>query len=138
MRRRIASALLFVVGQALAAELPCPAQIGTVQHLPKPESGWELSTLPWPQRLNGIALFDGPPGEGAELKPELFGGKEPLRASWDLDRANPRGYWLQCRYDGTRLVLSRRIEPAPTRCEAYFNPSVRIGGGTEIRRFGCR
>jgi len=135
----VKTALLVALAmQALAAAAApsCPAVLESQQSLPGAPEGWSVVPLRQAQRLMAISLFDGPPEDGAELKPEASHGGQ--RQVWRFDTAAPRGIWLGCRYDGSRLMLTRRIEPAPRICELISGGRVLAGADPSPLNFNCR
>ena len=68
--------------------------------------------------LESAALYNGPPSEGAELKPTSATG---TRVSWELDEPMPGGVWVQCAYGHDALSLSRPLPMAPTICVAKYS-----------------
>lgn len=135
--RTSAVAIVLALHAALASAAPnCPGVLESQQSLAATPDGWSVVPLRQPQRLAAISLFDGPPSAGAELKPEISHGGQ--RQVWRFDTAAPRGIWLGCRYDGSRLMLTRRIEPAPRICELITGGRVLAGAEPSPLNFNCR
>jgi hypothetical protein len=83
--------------------------------------------------LASVGLFDGPPAQGAALKPARADG---ARVTWQLEPPYLQGLWLQCVYADGALTLSRQLDAASTTCTAsYAKP--RPGQPREIA-LACR
>src|SRR5262245_13595938 len=61
---------LLVPVPARAADLTCPMAIEVTQKLAAPQRGWTEGADKLPIELSGIAVFDGPPSEMADLAPD--------------------------------------------------------------------
>ena len=94
------SALSLMLGQAaFAAPWRCPASL-----TPHGDS----------HRLNNASLFDGPPGEMADLIPIPSGAYD----RWDVRNADP---YLVCKYAGTDKIITLHAQGA-ARCQAGGQP----------------
>lgn len=115
--------MIVVCGLALMAPLPalahvaCPMAVEVSQGLVAPVAGWvEGVDSVLPTELAGLAVFDGRPEERAQLKyDDERRTAETLTQTWDLP-ANPRGYWITCRYANTKVTLTRQLPGTVTRC----------------------
>ncbi|WP_374401768.1 STY0301 family protein [Niveibacterium sp.] len=136
MKARALVAALALHALAASAAPTCPATLESQQSLAAAPEGWSVVPMRQVQRLIGISVFDGPPSEGAELKPESSHGGQ--RQLWRFDTAAARGIWIGCRYDGSRLMLTRRIEPAPRICELITGGRVLAGADPSPLSFNCR
>ncbi|MCX9156245.1 hypothetical protein OPU71_08940 [Niveibacterium sp. 24ML] len=135
MRVMLWLAIALLAGKGMAAPV-CPASIDSQETLPQVPAPWSLSPERMPQRLRAIRLFDGPPHEGATLRPEESAGGR--RLVWRFDAPDSSGIWLGCVYEGSRLMLSQRIEPTPRVCEAIIaGPNPVTDFATQLR-LSCR
>jgi hypothetical protein len=78
---------------------------------------------------SGLAVYDGPPEELAQL---IYDNEKETdktwTVSWDLPK-NPRGYWITCEYANTTVTLTRKLPDTVTRCEVVHDRNVSFGGG---------
>lgn len=135
MRALVLLAIALLGGKLMAAP-DCPASINSQETLPQVPEAWSLSPQNGPQRLRAISLFDGPPHEGAALRPEESAGGR--RQVWRFDATSGRGIWLACIYEGSRLMLSQRIEPTPRVCEAIIAGPKPVTDFAGQLRLSCR
>jgi hypothetical protein len=134
MRCSIAALAAFLPVPAGAADLSCPKAIETTQKLGAPQKGWTEGTDKLPTELSGIAVFDGPPEQMADLIPDE-GPKtaDTVSDTWDLPPSE-RGYWVTCRYGNTTVTLTRQLPKSVTRCEAIFEKNQSFAGGASVAR----
>lgn len=135
MRRFTASASLLVVCFSASAQdtrLICPERVrldsATFAQQDLPASAKALVT-PAPQLLSGVSVFDGPPEEGAELKP-MNAGKNDARSLWQIESPSPQGVWLACNYGSAVARVVMKAEGIPAQCEAQMTR----GGSTRVLR----
>lgn len=100
--------------------VPCPASIETRQGVEAEPAGWLVSVEATSSPLSSIKFSDGHPRELAWLVPDVM---TRTMDEWRF-RPSERGYWVTCTYAGTRVVLSRRLEPGTRRCRATLDSSV--------------
>ena len=98
---------------APAVQNACPATIQVSQQAIKPPAGWSADTETGTHKLANVALYDGPPKEQASLIPTT---DTKQIATWVL-RPNPRGYYLECLYEGTEVKLSRKVGADAKQCQ---------------------
>ena len=79
--------------------------------------------------LTGVSLFDGPPDEGAMLKPiSVMATASGSRIKWDLAGGDARGTWIACDYSDGLIRLVRRLSDVHEFCSAATRKShVRTG-----------
>lgn len=101
-----------------APAFACPPHIRVTpeQRVDAPE-GWRVVPEAEMHWLRGAELFDGDPADRAQLR-EDGENRQQRSAWWDLDPANPRGYFLVCRYEGIEAGLVARVPAGPRRCTA--------------------
>jgi len=133
-RCTIASLAALLPASAVAADLSCPMAIEATQKLAAPQKGWTEGTGKLPTELSGLAVFDGPPSEMADLAPD----EGPTTADsvsniWDLPPSD-RGYWVTCSYGNTNVTLTRQLPKSVTRCEAVFEKNQTFAGGAPVAR----
>jgi hypothetical protein len=98
----------------------CPARLPVrstplgVDSLPP---GAQASLADGPVSLSGFSAFDGPPQEGAALRPTstLDGGQ---RVHWTWDDAPLRSVWLSCDYAGGLIHLAWPVQQPLRGCTA--------------------
>lgn len=66
-------------------------------------------------RLSGNNLYDGPPKEGAALKPTSSKGNV---ATWILPGKYPQGVWISCDYADGLVKIIARTSDSVTSCIA--------------------
>ena len=119
-RMDIALAVLALacVGFDSLANETCPATIQTQQAMTGTYSGWATGVDEVRSSLIGIKVSDGEPKDLAWRVPDrtLAGGTQ----EWTLG-ASPRGYWVTCVYDRTRVVLNRKLPAGTKRCRVFYD-----------------
>ena len=94
----------------------CPPHVRVTpqQQVAAPE-GWRVQEDAGFHWLRGAELFDGDPSERAQLREE--GENRQQRMTWwDIDPANPRGYFIVCRYEGLEAGIVARVPAGLRRC----------------------
>jgi hypothetical protein len=112
----------------------CPARLTTEQSGKAP-TGWTAQRLDIYQgALMTVLLSDGPPSEKAYLAPDQS-TTEGSRTSnvWVLGR-QMKNVWLTCQYDGTDVVLTRRLPADIIECEAVYDDNM---GTDSFQDFNC-
>lgn len=66
-------------------------------------------------RLSGFNVYDGPPEQGAELKPHSTTSRN---AVWKFEGGYPQGVFLSCDYNNGAVRLTTRADGAVTSCSA--------------------
>lgn len=107
-----AMAVLVGVSPALeAADIRCPATITVTQSAVDPPDGWIAVEDPSAARWTSVAFSDGKPDEQVFPAPTETPKQETTLSNvWRFTETTDRGIWLSCRYSGTRVTLSRRLE----------------------------
>jgi hypothetical protein len=113
----------------------CPRAISVTQKLAAPQEGWtETSDEVLPTELAGLDVFDGPPEERVQLiHDDERDDADVTTLSWDLP-ANPRGYWITCRYAHTKVTLTRRLPDTVRGCRVVFDKNVSFAPGMPVVR----
>lgn len=130
---------LAVTAPPAPGEVACPETIATEQSA-TPVEGWtqsENNTRRDGNHLEAVLVWEGPPGERVSrlLGPDKNEDKEIWRtAGWTLP-PSPKGYWLQCIYNSTRISLERPLPPAIRSCEAEYDQHW---GGSILRTMICK
>ncbi len=111
------AALMFLsASPALADDYTCPdLQIDQVaSRIPQ---GWLSATLTTntPQ-MDGITVYDGPPGEMASLVPDNEGAAEGGNPFWTFEAEKSRMIWMECTYATQSTRLTRALPEAITKC----------------------
>lgn len=107
--------LLTALALSATLQFDCPATIETRQQLLGTAQGWQAVTRnalgeqhqPLRHRLENLSLFDGDPDERAQLKPD--NGDSHAIHYWNLDRHNPRPFYLVCHYRETAITLQQAL-----------------------------
>jgi hypothetical protein len=117
--------MLGAAGGVVAAEpvaWACPDRVTGVTGvagavLAETPAGWTPQATGQPQLLTGVMVFDGPPEQGAALKPESAAA-DGRRLVWSLSSLAAAPAWLSCEY-GNGVVRLVRSVPLDLRwCEA--------------------
>src|SRR5687768_2547832 len=107
----------------------CPATVSVEQRVAAAPDGWEASLSGAKSQLAMVTFFDGPPAERASLK---YDSEEKRKGdwigTWNLAPSS-RGYWIQCAYDSTTAVLSRRLPDGVTACKVTYERRVHVTSG---------
>jgi hypothetical protein len=125
----LTAALLLALPVPALAGIVCPAKIEVTQVLTASQADWKAGAAQLPTELAGLAVYDGPPEELAQLIHD--NEKETDKTwtiSWELPK-NPRGYWITCEYANTTVTLTRKLPETVTRCEVVHDRNVSFGGG---------
>ncbi|HEY4250477.1 MAG TPA: STY0301 family protein [Roseomonas sp.] len=112
----------------------CPAsiEVDSTARIRVPD-GFTLMPDPTRYWLRGADMFDGPPAEMAQLRGDS--DRRTRRDWWDLDPANPRRYFIICRYEGLEEGLQATLPEGLRRCtmETYReNAQAGRGGRTVV------
>ena len=103
-----------------AAEVSCPDQLSVQQRAEAPD-GWSVSYAETAPRLAGVAVFDGPPSNRANLKfDQRKQSNRELTLVWKL-RESPRSHYLQCSYERTTATIATALPPGVRQCEVVFD-----------------
>lgn len=114
-------ASIVLPAQAQPAEVQCPASIpvqaGTLTTAPATAaaSGMELFVPESLLHLTGVSVYDGPPKEGALLKPVKDNGSNVL---WQLNLAAGVQAWVSCDYAKGIAKLVKPMPGATQQCSA--------------------
>ena len=130
--------LLTALALSASLQFDCPPAIDTRQQLLSQPRGWQAvarnnqgetgQTLN--HRLDNLALFDGDPGELAQLKPDN-GDNDELHY-WSLLGNNLRPLYLVCHYQDTALTLQQALPLGISYCR------VNQGDPYDLRGLICR
>ena len=117
----------------------CPATISVEQRVSGAPDGWEAAQSDAKPQLAMVTFFDGPPAERASLKYDREEReKRDWTAVWTL-APNARGYWIQCAYDHTTAVLSRRLPAEVTGCRVSYERKTQTAAGLPaVRHVACK
>lgn len=110
--------------------LACFALHGTY-HLWKTKAGMRLAVY-W-MFVNGaialptyaLYLYDGPPAQMAQLKPDNGDDPQVKEYTWSL-YANPHGYWMVCSYTNTAQRFVRQLNNPQKSCVTKTQDSVQV------------
>lgn len=112
----------------------CPPRLETTQ-TGKAPAGWTAQRLDIYQGvLMTVLLSDGPPSEQAYLAPDESRAEGSKTTNvWVLGKTM-KTVWLTCQYDGTSVVLTRRLPPDIIECVAIYDDDV---GLDSFQEFTC-
>jgi len=131
----ILPALSLLAPPALANEI-CPPALVTSQSAADIPAGFTAANPAQPSRLMSVTFFDGSPAGMAALAPdsdEAGSGK----ASWSFGPAAPNGIWVACGYDGTQILLHRKLPAGITQCIVTYKMEFEVAGYPEIGEIAC-
>jgi len=121
-RRRFLVSLALSASAAAwaAAPLQCPG----LASLPAPNqaadaAGWTMHLGSVHAPLTGLSIYDGPPDQGAALKPAIIASNAE-RIVWRLSAMASPPAWLSCDYAGGLYRMSRPLPADVQRCEAVI------------------
>ena len=116
----------------------CPPAISVEQRVTAAPEGWEAALSAAKPQLAMVTFFDGPPAERALLK---YDREEKEKRDWVgiwTLAPNSRGYWIQCGYDNTTAVLSRRLPENIRTCKVtYERKAQTVSGLPVVKHVGC-
>jgi hypothetical protein len=120
-------------GLSAADFAACPAKIEVQkQQIAKAVPGWTAAQANDPRHdLWFVTMYNGEPKEMASLVPDISG---KLKSGWTL----APGYWLECHYTQTTLVLTRAVPAGAKVCEVTYTPGVSLDGQQVIKQLTCR
>jgi hypothetical protein len=130
---RLAASLLLIVsiGAGIVPlsradeTITCPKRAevsgGTIAGKSAPE-GFESFVVPTSVLLSGVTVFDGPPKDGASLKPTTVSA-HGASIKWDLQGATDRGTWVSCDYANGLVRLVRKLDQPASVCAATIKKS---------------
>lgn len=110
----------------------CPETINVEQRVTDAPQGWEAGLSGLKTQLAMVTFFDGPPAERASLKHD---SELKLRGNWVATwtlAANTRGYWVQCAYDNTTAVLSKRLPETARTCSVTYERSTKAANALPL------
>lgn len=114
-------------GAQASEELTCPPYLATSQKAITPPSGWDLrmsSNEAMLHNVSGVTFYLGPPSELAAIHPhEQKTENKKLFSMWRFHKKthNGLGYWIECDYNYSHVVLSKRIPDSIEECSTYAN-----------------
>ena len=71
-------------------------------------------------RLSGVSAYDGPPEDGAILKP-ITHGSNSAKIEWRFNGAFDKGKWLSCDFANGLIRLTREIAKQTVTCTAMVS-----------------
>jgi hypothetical protein len=133
--------LLLVCGLYAADFETCPASINVQpQQLAKALPGWTASKTDMSQSGGGnhvlwfVKMYDGDPKDKADLVPDT---NSRLNRSWTLSGSR-NGFWMECHYTRTTIVLARPLPGGLKACVVTFTPDETLDGQQVIKQISCR
>jgi hypothetical protein len=131
--------LMLGVACGVAAAEPvawtCPDRVAGVAGaaLAEAPAGWTPQATGQPQWLTGVMVFDGPPEQGAAMKPESAAA-DGRRLVWSLSSLAAPPAWLACDYGSGAVRLVRKAPSDVRWCEARVTRRPRSPGlGISVR-----
>jgi len=110
----------------------CPDTIKVEQRITDLPPAWEAGLSDARPGLMMVTFFDGPPAERASLK---YDSELRLKGNWVATwtfAANAHGYWIQCVYENTTVVLSRRLPETVRTCNVTYERSTTAANGLPL------
>ena len=94
-----------------------------------------------PIQVSGVNFYDGPPSELVGLTPS--DGKtldNKSIAVWKLykKRNSGQGFWIECLYTHTKVVLSKRVPDSTRECSVFFDKNSRVEHDYVFERMECK
>lgn len=110
----------FFLGIAYAQS--CPKSINISEKLQEPSDGWIAVEVQSNRYLTGANIIEGvlhrDPGDNAMLRPTV--GREG-ESVWRFPKSvDDSEVWMQCIYEGSNILLSKKIEPNVRQCSAKW------------------
>lgn len=94
---------------ALAAGISCPESVETKQELTASYGKWQPSLArKMPHYLTGYDLYDGPPEQLAQLKPDTADTNSTY-TEWTFDPTARQNLFVACTYSGTYYLLIQKL-----------------------------
>lgn len=114
--------LLMALALGASLQFDCPPRIESRQQLLGTVPGWQGVSRDWEgkpsqrlsHRLDNLSLFDGEPGERAQLKPD--NGDSGAIHYWSLTGDGVRPLYLVCHYGDSAITLQQALPPGITYC----------------------
>lgn len=129
------------VGVHAGEELMCPPTIAISQKATTPPPGWDVSNQAMRIEVSGVTVYDGPPTELASLRPrEEETADNKFVATWKFHKKgnSGQGYWIECDYTHTNVVLSKRVPDSVGKCSAYFDKESKVENNYVFERMECK
>lgn len=125
-------------GPEQLGESLCPDSISVEQRVTAVPEGWEAALSGAKSQLASVTFFDGPPDERVSLKYEREERqKREWVGIWTL-APKSRGHWIQCGYDNTTTVLSRRLPESVRTCKVTYERKTQATLGLPtVKHVGC-
>lgn len=131
-------ALLLAPLVAFPADVTCPTAIDTRQQASSPPAEWTVSREDGASHLAGITIYDGRPSEQASLVyDDRIAGKGTWTAVWSFPSGATRPIYLACSYEGTKLILSRRLPASTRECRVVYRSRETVAGLPAIVSVAC-
>jgi len=132
------------LGVQASEELSCPPTVDVLQQAITPPSDWNVgrrSNEAMLHSVSGVNFYDGPPSELVGLTPNdgTTVGKKRI-ATWKLykKRNSGQGFWIECMYTYTNVVLSKRVPDSIRECSVYSDKNSRVEHDYVFERMECK
>jgi|SoiMethySBSTD1v2_1073268.scaffolds.fasta_scaffold1343896_1 hypothetical protein len=116
----------------------CPETISVEQKVSDLPQGWEAGTSGAKTQIAMVTFFDGPPAERASLK---YDNELKQRGNWVATwilAPTGRGHWIQCAYENTTAVLSKRLPDAVKTCSVTYERNNKAANALPlVKHVGC-
>jgi hypothetical protein len=125
--------------QAVTTSLSCPASI-TTQQSGAAVDGWNISEAVPNQKhlLRAAGFSDGPPKDQAQLRPQVQSSKTGNKSIYGFEGVAADGYWLECSYNETRVVASKKIPAELKSCTVTYGAIARAHSEPAIKSIVCK
>ncbi len=124
-------------------ELLCPPTVEVSQKATTPSPDWDVGNEAMRIKVSGVTFYLGPPSELASLHPreQKTVGKKHV-STWKLFKKTNSdiGYWIECGYTHTNVVLSKRVPDLikDKVCSVYFDKDSRVENNYVFERMECK
>lgn len=124
------------IGSAQAQS--CPGSIDIVERLEAGAGEWMGEEARSSRRLLGVNLVEGrlhqDPGDNAQLRPTT---EHDGASVWRFSKAiGKHEVWMQCIYEGSSLLLNKRVEPHVQQCAEKWTAAA--GSGRRALQVDCQ
>jgi hypothetical protein len=129
----VAVFLCFSSSIAVASDYTCPLSIEAEKKVKTLYDGWSVKIKAEKHLLHHVEFFDGPVEEMSSQIPDVDGERYAI---WKFPSYS-RGIWLGCFYDGSIVMLSRRLPDALSECRVTYGSKFIDKGARHILGIEC-
>jgi hypothetical protein len=129
---------LYSPGEQTGTKLACPTSVTVTQAVQNAPSGWEAVNGSGAAQLERAAFYLMHPSKGGSLAPDgTKKSKGEERDTWTFVRKPGDEFWLGCVYQGTTVILARKLDNKVSRCDVSYEllPS---GSRLRLKGISCK